>query len=73
MGIMPDSWISIMSCELWWILILNITFWVLVFSLIFLNSADFDGCSKLIKRKEKKNGDNAWFLDKENGRRKRND
>ena len=27
----------------------------------------------LIKRKEKKNGDNAWFLDKENGRRKRND
>ena len=37
----------------------NLLFWLLIFLLIFANSADFDGCRKLIKRKEK----NITFFD----------
>ena len=31
---------------------INLVFWLLIFLLIFENSADFDGCRRSIKRKE---------------------
>ena len=37
----------------------NLVFWLLIFLLIFAISTDFDGCRKLIKRKEK----NITFFD----------
>ena len=32
---------------------ITLVFWLLIFLLIFADSADFEGCRKLIKRKEK--------------------